>query len=208
MNAGIAVPAGLMLTCCAVIAGAAGKNPRDAKMDVTYMAAQPITDPLLIGEWLARFAGRYRVEGVIPRVEPDPIHGAIDCQLVGPGPGLHCIYSVSWLERLPTRADSGIYDVNSVPWLDPAMMLLGIDPAARGLSYLLVNHKGLPDGGSGFIAGERATFRARCANPREILEKIRIPVNGRPPATCERITRIDLRPGERIVKHGGGSRGQ
>jgi hypothetical protein len=44
-------------------------------------------------------------------------------------------------------------------YLDPAMILIGLDPGKSTLNFMLVDNKGLAEAGSGFISGNRATFR-------------------------------------------------
>jgi len=192
--------AAIVLACSATPAAAAGKNPRDGKMDVEYVAPVPVTDPLLMGEWLMRLAGRYRVEGIIPRgEEADPVQGAADCQLVGAGPGLHCIFDIWWPEDWEITQAGFVVSPDGIPWLDPSMMLLGLDPARRAVNFMLVDNKGLPQGGSGTIAGERAVLKGPCANPRAMFERLEGLFAGRSATTCERVFRFGLRTGDRLA---------
>lgn len=200
MNARATALAGAVFACGAVMAHAAGRNPRDSKNDVEYTVAARVTDPELMGEWLFRLAGRYRVEGQIPRGEESlSVAGAVDCRSVGGGPGLQCIFNVLWPEIWNVRAFGASAAADGSPWMNPAMMLMGLDMQEQSVRFMLVDSKGLPQVGTGIIAGERSTLQAKCPNPRAIFEQIIGLVNGRPPTTCHRVFRLELPPGERIT---------
>lgn len=181
-------------------AHAAGKNPRDAKQEVTYLIPEPVTAPGQIAAWLRQLVGRYRAEGMVWMPEfdeldlhPEPLRGGADCMAIGTGAGLHCIFDISWLDIFEAM---GRYNLpGGIAYLSPAMMLVGLDPGHQGITFLLVDHKGLPEGGAGSIAGQRATLRAPCVNAPNLflsMDPARR-YDGRPPQTCERITRIDAR---------------
>lgn len=189
-------------------AGAAGNNPRETMLDVSFLTPPPVTEPAQMGAWLGQLVGRYRVEGLTDVMGRQVgIKGAADCESVGKGPGLHCIFNIYWEDLFeiildPDQGPPGVYNLpGGVPWLRPSMMLIGLDPAKGGLTHLLVDNKGLPEGGSGSIAGNVATLRAPCVNAPALFLAMNPDTRflGRPPATCERITRIDTRPGSRVV---------
>ncbi len=58
--------------------------------------------------------------------------------------------------------------VRSLPggesYLDPSMALFGVDPGKSAVNYLLVDSKGLAEGGRGSIVANTATFRTSCVN--------------------------------------------
>jgi hypothetical protein len=54
--------------------------------------------------------------------------------------------------------------VGSISYLNPAMALFGLEPGVPSLHYLLVDNKGLPEGGPGVNNGYRARFITRCVN--------------------------------------------
>lgn len=143
------------------------------------------------------------------------IKGKGDCIAVGKGPGVQCMFNVKWVDIYevvqPKPSEGG--EVNSDPvgvfslpggvsYLDPAMALYGLDPGVPGLSYLLVDSKGLPEGGPGHIRGNRATFKTACVNAPALFNEMKPAPRGReegPPRDCERIIRIDAKPDARIV---------
>jgi hypothetical protein len=80
------------------------------------------------------------------------------------------------------------------------MALFGIDPGKAGINYLLVDNKGLPEGGIGFLAGDRATFKAACVNAAILFNSMKPPPRDREsPHVCERILRIDAKPDGKLV---------
>lgn len=176
-------------------AHAAGQNPRDARQDVSYFIPEPVTAPGQIAAWLRQLVGRYRAEGTvtIAGAGRESVRGASDCKAVGTGAGLQCIFDISWPDMFQGLE---MYNLpGGVAYLSPAMMLVGLDPGRQGITFLLVDHKGLPEGGAGSIAGQRATLRAPCVNAARLFLSMN-PASryeGRPPDICERITRIDAR---------------
>jgi hypothetical protein len=125
---------------------------------------------------------------------------------------VQCILDVAWQDfyEVITPSDdvsstgpgSGIYSLpGGVTTLSPAMALFGLDPAESGIKYLLVDQKGLPEGGPGAIRGNRATFKTTCVNGPELFSRMKPPprppdpprLEG-PPRTCERILRLDAKP--------------
>jgi hypothetical protein len=181
----------------------------------------------LVGRY--RFEGMVQVDYVDPGADPeygcvDPatgsprpfcksVHGIGDCVSVGKGPGVQCVLNVAWediYEVLYPQGDLqpgeppppvGAFTLpGGVSYLDPAMALFGIDPGKSGINYLLVDNKGLPEGGMGFLAGDRATFKAACVNAAILFNGMKPPPRGRePPHVCERILRIDARPDGKLV---------
>lgn len=200
--------AATLLVLGTAAAGAAGKNPRDANIDVSYLIPEPVTQTGQIAAWLRRLAGRYRVEGAVSmpaRGTFEPLRGNGDCAVVGTGAGMHCIFDIAWQDIFDISlggSDAGVFNLpGGVAWLSPAMMLIGLDPGKQGLSFLVVDHKGLPEAGWGSIAGDRATLRAGCVNAPNLFLSMRpsATYEGRRPDTCERITRIDARAGSSLV---------
>ncbi len=196
----------LPVTMAAVAAG----NPRDANIDVRYLIPQPVTDTAGIAAWLRRLKGRYRAEGMIWMPldgQRGPIRGSADCAPVGSGAGMHCIFNLQWQDiyQIVMDPDAERMGVFSLPggasYLNPSMLLMGLDPDRQGIGFLLVDNKGLPEGGEGFIAGERATFTAPCVNAAQLFLAMRPEARyaEQRPHTCRRITRIDIRPSGRLV---------
>lgn len=138
------------------------------------------------------------------------IQGKGDCIGIGKGPGVQCILDVSWqdihevilLGEDQSNAEAGIYNLpGGVSNLSPAMALFGLDPASSAINYLLVDQKGLPEGGSGSIRGNRATFKTTCVNGAELFARMKPPPSPPdptrpegPPRTCDRILRLEAKP--------------
>jgi hypothetical protein len=221
-----------LICAAALLATAAGANPRDPATRSTYAAPVPVVQPDAMGAWLRRLAGKYRVEGLVEVVynspdydphrcgvpAPDPpesvvepfcqqIKGAIDCVNIGSGPGIQCILQVTWndfyeiIRPVDLGKMAGAFTLpGGTSYLAPAMLLLGIEPGRGGVNYLLVDNKGLPEGGPGSIAGDRATFRTSCVNGPTLLNSMKPQlVANRPLQTCDRVLRIDAREGSSVV---------
>lgn len=210
------------------VAHAAGINPRDGRRDVPQVVREPVTQPGQIAMWLRRMVGHYRVEGSVfmlartfefrntegemTEVEFGPrmvsAKGVADCAPVGTGAGLQCIFNVTWLDEFETIVDPdqgpvGVFNLpGGAAYLDPSMLLVGLDPPGKGVTFLLVDKKGLPEGGSGTLAGERATLRAPCVNAPKLFQSMNpaAKFNDRLPQACERITHIDARPDAKVVQ--------
>jgi hypothetical protein len=208
VSPGFRLLAAALVACAASIVGAAGTNPRDAKLDVTYVIPRPVTERGEIGAWLLRLGDRYRVEGagnVMGRIVT--VKGAVDCTAIGAGPGMQCILNISWNDQFeiitdPGQGPVGVFNLpGGVAYLNPSMMLTGLDPGRQGITFLLVDNKGLPEGGPGVIAGDRATLRAPCVNAPALFLAMNPDARfaERRPDTCERIIRIDARPGSTVV---------
>lgn len=218
--------AAALLVLVMPVAGAASGNPRDTRRDLTYLVRPPVTDTAQIGAWLQQLAGNYRVEGSVWMLSRffefyyqgekrevefeqrfESARGAGDCAAVGTGSGMHCIFNISWLDEYetimdPERGPVGVHNLpGGVSYLNPSMLLVGLDPDKQGVTFLLVDNKGLPEGGSGSLAGDRATLRAPCVNAPKLFLAMN-PAHKfsyRPPQTCERIIQIDARPGAKSV---------
>lgn len=195
--------------CFAAIAVAADRNPRQSIRKVEYLMPKPVTGQDGMAEWLLRLVDNYRVEGMgtVPAVEPFSVQGNGDCAPVGAGPGVHCIFNIHWIDQFeiimdPEEGPPGVHNVpGGVSYLNPSMMLVGIDPFREGLQFLLVDNKGLPEGGTASISGHRATLRAPCVNAPKLFLDLNPDrqFEGRSPETCERVTRIDAKPDSTVV---------
>jgi hypothetical protein len=163
----------------------------------------PDGPPVAMDVWLKRLVGRFRFEGVVqvhsgsadmfsiasgsgPGAGGSPpvsVDGVGDCAAIGEGPGVHCIFNVDWIDQ---GFDIGSFRAapGSVSYLDPAMALFGLDPNASSLRYMLVDKKGLPEGGSGELRGFRARFTTPCVNR---------------PVGCIGKTTLEAREGARLL---------
>lgn len=216
----------IWLVLVAPLAGAAG-SPREPHRVAPAEPAPALTQTWQIASWLRRLVGSYRVEGSVfmfPRTfefrntqgelvegqfveRLESARGAADCAVVGTGAGMQCIFNVGWTDQFdiimdPDAGPVGQYSLpGGVAYLNPSMLLVGLDPGVQGIGFLLVDSKGLPEGGSGFIAGDRATLRAPCVNARDLYQRLNpaAEFSDRRPQSCERITHIDARAGADLV---------
>ncbi len=214
MNRIIAVAA---LACVAMLVSAGARaQPRmqaQADFEVTPPAPMDVWLRRLVGSY--RFDGVVEVvypgyrclpdpsepDADVPPPDPSvpyckPITGKGDCIAVGKGPGVQCMFGMKWddIYEVVTTSDvvpAGAYNLpGGVSNMDPAMILFGIDPGKAGIHYLLVDHKGLPEGGLGFITGNRATFRTSCVNGPSLFLAMKPP----PPSSCNTAKPANLRP--------------
>jgi hypothetical protein len=153
--------------------------------------------PVEMHVWLRWLVGRFSVEGEVhvpslgecgaPSQPCRPIEGTVDCVSVGAGPGVQCIFNVSWLDIWSVDSETGEVVPAAVSYLNPAMAMFGLDPGNAAIYHLLVDNKGLPEGGPGTNTGSRATFRTSCVNQPGV------------PGGCERIFRIEAKADARLV---------
>jgi hypothetical protein len=135
------------------------------------------------------------------------IGGMADCVGIGAGPGVQCILGITWKEIWDVDPDEGVFTLpGGVPNLAPAMMLFGLAPGQSNVDYLLVDNKGLPEGGLGSIGGSRVTFTTPCTNAPTLFQTMKPPpVPAEPPnlrtspRTCERTLRLEARDGAKVV---------
>jgi hypothetical protein len=217
----------LMLLFVSAVASADPRSPLQTGSSVTSAVAPDV--------WLGRLAGRYTVEGLVSAVDVRLVEvvaregcaycvtawGTADCIRIGTGPGVQCVLDVRWEEmyeivqpaaELPGPGEppppmGGSYELpGGVPHLSPAMMLFGLDPEKQAILHLVVNNKSLSEGGPGFVAGNRATFKTTCVNGPRLMAAMKPPP--KPPAppdydvvwhTCERIVRIDAKADANVV---------
>jgi len=149
---------------------------------------------------------------------PEPycrsIKGTGDCVAVGKGPGVQCVLNVFWqdmYEVLMQQSEAGAESVDASPtgvfelpggvaYLDPSMALFGLDPGNSAISYLVVDNKGMPEGGPGHVSGNRATFKTTCVNAPTLLNAMKPEeFNDRMPGSCLRTIHFDARPDSKVV---------
>lgn len=170
--------------CALVIAGAASAQPHSEQPVPKMDAALPMTEPEAIAAWLKRLVGRFKWEGTIgfgPNAEA--VTGSSDCIGIGDGPGVQCILNVTWIDQYQLDTESN-NDNYMISYLDPAMELFGLDPLNSAISHLVVNNKGLPEGGLGFVKGNTATFKVPCVNAK---------------VGCYRVVVIEARPDSGLI---------
>jgi len=147
---------------------------------------------------------------------PEPycrsIKGTGDCVAVGKGPGVQCVLNVFWqdmYEMVMQKSEAGSVDASAtgvfelpggVAYLDPSMALFGLDPGNGAINYMVVDNKGMPEGGTGRTTGNRATFRTGCVNAPTLLNAMKPEAfNDRMPGTCMRTIHLDARQDSKVV---------
>jgi hypothetical protein len=207
--------AAALLACATLLtAGSASADPRANQTT----GAEPIPDAQM-QDWLGRIVDSFKFDGMVNVVAKGDcpaycvaVKGKGNCVAVGNGPGVQCILAAIWEEMWEIvmqqsegesvdDSPTGVFELpGGIPYLDPAMALFGMDPGNEGISYLLVNNKGMPEGGLGHIKGNRATFKTRCVNEATLLAAMKpVAFNNRLPDTCERIIHIDAKPDSKVV---------
>jgi hypothetical protein len=228
-----------LLMAATLLPGSIHANPRAQPDPPSVTAARPVTDPVEIGAWLRRLVGRYTVKGAVMIVYAPPpnyvpaypcvtademrptdycqgIKGKADCVAVGEGPGLQCMFNVTWLDIyeivLPqvssggeTNGDPvGVFSLpGGVSYLDPSMALFGLEPAKAGIHNLLVDSKGMPEGGPGFVTDHSAEFKTSCVNAAALFSEMKPAPRSReegPPRVCDRMIRITAKPDGKLVQ--------
>jgi hypothetical protein len=222
-----------LASAAALASGGAVGNPRTPPR-----SSYSMTPDAPMEVWLPRLAGSYRFEGAVEVVYDHPdfvghgcgwlptdpaeseslpsallvpycssVKGAGDCVAIGNGPGLQCILDVSWdnFGLLP----GGDVLAGGVSYLGPAMQLFGVDPGKLAISHLLVDSKGLSEGGAGVIKGNKAIFKTPCVDSPSILADMPpLTDAGRRPQppyyhtawlTCDRTVRIDAAPDAKVL---------
>ena len=200
------VIAAVVAAAAAFICGTAYAQPR-AEPEINFKALEPVTDPVQLAEWLQRLKGRFRYDGMIqmgdcaqvPSVEGGPppppndmcqgMSGVSDCVSIGGGPGVQCILNVTWQDIYTTDFENGEITALMVSYLDPAMELYGLDPRRAAVNRMLVDNKGIGEGGLGFIKGNVATFKSPCVNTALSDTGER----------CFRTVRIEVKPESKLL---------
>jgi hypothetical protein len=172
-------------------------NAADAQTSQPSALSYEADSPVDTHVWLRWLVGRFSVEGAVsvpslgecdaPSEPCRPVRGSVDCASVGAGPAVQCIFNVSWRDIWDVDHETGEAVPAAVSYLNPAMALFGLDPGSNAIHHLLVDNKGLPEGGRGTSSGNLATFRTSCVNQPGTL------------GSCERIFRIEASADARIL---------
>lgn len=150
--------------------------------EVVVSADEPTRKLADMIPWLRRLPGQYTysgfidVEGEADAGDRREVRGSGVCVGFGVAPGVQCEIHVRWPE---ITGPSGEDLATTVPSLNPAMILYGLDPDARGIHYMQVDDQGRAEGSIGYVYGNTAVFRAPCADS---------------PDNCVRVTRITAAP--------------
>jgi hypothetical protein len=165
---------------------------RDQELSEVLVQGQrtkPVRDPQAIIDWMRRLVGQFRYIGYVELHDPNgktrgqqPVSGKGDCVAFGLAPGVQCTITVSWPEG---HGDNGQEILGGVSTLEPAMVLYGLDPDELAVHYLLVDNKGVADGGLGFIKGDTMTTADPCVGI---------------PGDCTRTTKITAQRDGKLVQ--------
>jgi hypothetical protein len=145
---------------------AAERDQELSEVLVEGKRTKPVRDPQVIIEWMRRLVGQFRYAGYVelhdaagkPRGQQS-VSGKGDCVAFGLAPGVQCTIKVSWPDA---HGDNGQEILGGVSNLEPAMVLYGLDPDELAVHYLLVDNKGVADGGLGYIKGDTMTTTDPC----------------------------------------------
>lgn len=139
--------------------------------------------------FLARLVGQFVIQGSVDlhgQGNPEDLRrvaGRAHCIGFGSAPGVQCELNVRWPE---TRGASGEEIPGGVSTLDPAVLLLGFEPAAPGISHVFLDNKGVADIAVGKMASpDTMLSRSKCLG-----------IQG----NCERTVRITAEPDLRAVR--------
>jgi hypothetical protein len=150
---------------------------------------KPVRDPQAIIDWMRRLVGQFRYVGYVELHDPNGaprgqqrVSGKGDCVAFGLAPGVQCTITVSWPAA---QGDNGQEILGGVSTLEPAMVLYGLDPDELAVHYLLVDNKGVADGGLGYIKGDTMTTRDPCVGI---------------PGDCTRTTKITAQRDGKLVQ--------
>jgi hypothetical protein len=165
------------------------RNQELSEVLVQGKRTKPVRNPQLIIDWMRRLVGQFRYQGYVelhdsngaPRGQ-QPVTGKGDCVAFGLAPGVQCTIKVNWPED---EVDPGTELLGGVSYLDPAMVLYGLDPDELAVHYLQVDNKGVADGGLGYLLGDTMTTRDPCVG-----------IAG----DCTRTTKITARPDGQLVQ--------
>ena len=150
---------------------------------------KPVRNPQVIIDWMRRLVGQFRYVGFVELRSPNgaplgqqAVSGKGDCVAFGLAPGVQCTIKVSWPEA---RGDNGQQILGGVSSLEPAMVLYGLDPDELAVHFLMVDNKGVADGGLGYLLGDVMTAKDPCVGI---------------PGDCTRTTRITAPPDGKLVE--------
>ena len=195
----------VLLLCAGIAAGAANtaaikppapkpvapqtdsKATADDLSEINVTAEKPTRKVSDLIVWIRRLLGQYTIDGKVDmggKGNPNERWTAVGtgtCIGFGVAPGVQCEMNVKWP---PVPGPHGAEVLSGVTDLNPAMMLLGMQPDDIGIQYLQVNNKGLAEGSVGTIINDTATFKTPCVNA---------------PPGCMRIMRITAESESKVI---------
>jgi hypothetical protein len=128
---------------------------RDRDLAEKFDAATHATKLAELKTWIRRIPGRFRIEGRIERMGGGGLVGAkvsgvADCDSVGQGAGVHCIFNATWpIIDMPFRPANRMGPIQSpspseaLRSFQPALLVLGLDPQVSEVRALMVTDDSL-----------------------------------------------------------------
>ena len=184
----------IMLVACAAVfadgvANAQGRGPaaQELREFAQGKGQKRALDPAVRGAklaeldvWLRRLIGRFSIEGIVKVLEAtgagclggicnvvEGAKGTGDCIGISTGPGVHCVINVPWPRFFSTRTVGRNAELKwRGPYLEPAMILFGIDPKDLEIRLLLVDGQSRAVEALGSLRGDSVTFRYLCSSGR------------------------------------------
>jgi hypothetical protein len=113
--------------------------------------------------------------------------GRADCMAIGQGPGVHCVFHVTWV---PEWTPLGNPVEGGVPFLAPAMKLFGLDPNTPSIMQLQLDTDGVAELESASLKGStvRWIYETRCESDTHA------------DARCRRVTRFYTTAGSNRIQ--------
>jgi hypothetical protein len=145
----------------------ATRKSLDDLKDVVVSGEKPTRKPSVLIDWIRRLMGQYTVDGKVDlggKGNPQErwsAAGTSTCIAFGVAPGILCELNVKW-PAVPGATSAEM--LSGVSDLTPANIAYAMEPDELGITYLMINNKGLAEGTTGFIIGDTATFKTPCVN--------------------------------------------
>jgi hypothetical protein len=113
--------------------------------------------------------------------------GSGDCIAIGDGPGVHCLFHVTW--DAEWTAMGGPIDGGD-PFLAPAMKLFGLEPQAQAIQHLQLDTDGVAELETATLKGNTLSwiYPTRCES------------DAKPLVVCRRTSRLYARPGSMVIQ--------
>lgn len=174
------------LVCALMVAGAAGAAGRDSgsrpssgKKSGASEAAKSDDWRQGLEAWLGRLEGKFTIKLFVAErtvcnalgpdkngpqrcttTKPANYVSAADCRGIGESGGLLCAFDELRYEATDSGAEGATTSLLSNDL--PGRVLLGIDPATRKLTAMIMDANGAGYSAKGALAGNEVTFKDRC----------------------------------------------
>jgi hypothetical protein len=178
----------VLLVCALMVAGTAGAAGRDTgsrpssgKKSSSSEAAKSDDWRQGLQTWLGRLEGKFSIKLFVAErtvcnalgpdkngpqrcttTKPVTYVSAVDCRGVGEGGGLLCTFDELRYEATGSGAEAVGATTSLLSNDLPGRVLLGIDPATRKLTAMIMEANGAGYSAKGALAGNEVTFKDRC----------------------------------------------